>query len=119
LINAECVCRYTKISIYQIKKEAIMKFMISWTVQSDKRHDVQKAFAQMTVDDDKKDAGDKIKLIGRWHNSAEGTGVAICETDDAKALFAWSLNWNAVLNLKVEPVLDDEEAREIGKKKFG
>ncbi|HLY71923.1 MAG TPA: DUF3303 family protein [Puia sp.] len=95
-----------------------MKFMITWEVQSDKRHEVLKAFSHMTGEDDKKDAGEKITLIGRWHNAASGTGVAVCETDDAKALFAWSLNWNAVLNLKVEPVIDDEEAREIGKKKF-
>lgn len=95
-----------------------MKFMITWQIQSDKRHDAIKAFSQMTPDDDKKDAGDKIKLIGRWHNMTAGTGVAICETDDAAALFAWALNWNAVLDLNVEPVTDDAESREIGKKKF-
>ena len=95
-----------------------MKFMITWKIHQDKRHDVLKAFAQMSTEDDQKDAGDRIQVIGRWHNVATGTGVAICETDDAAALFAWALNWNAVLDVNVEPVVDDAEAREIGKKKF-
>ncbi len=63
--------------------------------------------------------GDKIKLLGRWHDLAAGTGVAICETDDTSALAAWALNWMAVINMQVVPVLDDKEARKAGVKKFG
>lgn len=95
-----------------------MKFMISWNIHHDKRHDVIKLFSQMTEDDDKKDIGDKIKLIGRWHDMAAGTGVVICESDDVKAVVAWSINWNSVLDLNIVPVLDDEEVRKIGKNKF-
>lgn len=95
-----------------------MKFMITWKIHQEKKHDVLKAFAQMSADDDKKDAGDKINLIGRWHDLASGSGVAICETNDANELFAWAVNWNGVLDLAVVPVVDDAETREIGKKKF-
>ena len=95
-----------------------MKFMISWRIQQDKKHDAIKLFSQMTKDDDKKDSGDKINVIGRWHDMASGTGVAICESDDAKALSGWALNWNSILDMNIVPVLDDDEAREIGKKKF-
>ncbi len=96
-----------------------MKFMVSWKIHQDKKHDAIKLFSQMTTADDKKDAGDKINVIGRWHDVASGSGVAICESDDAKALSAWALNWNILLDVNVVPVLDDEEAREVGKKKFG
>jgi hypothetical protein len=56
-----------------------MRFMVSWRVHSDKRHDALKTFSQMTAEDDKKDLGDSIKLIGRWHDLQRSTGVAICE----------------------------------------
>src|SRR4051795_10717630 len=94
-----------------------MKFMVSWRVHPDKRQAVLSAFSEMTADDDKKDMGPKIKLIGRWHDLSEFTGVIICESDDAQDIASWVLNWNNVLDLKTVPVLDDEEAREVGRKK--
>ena len=94
-----------------------MKFMVTWRIHTDKRHAALDAFAQMTADDDKKDMGDKIKLIGRWHDTTEGTGVAICECDDAMALANWALNWNTVLDIQTRVVLDDEETRAVGLKR--
>ena len=95
-----------------------MKFMVTWRVHPDKRQAVFNAFSQMTAQDDKKDTGDKIKLIGRWHDLSEFTGVAICESDDAQAVASWALNWNNVLDLKTVVVLDDEEARAVGRNKL-
>jgi hypothetical protein len=46
------------------------------------------------------------------------TGVAIFGTDDAQAIARWILNWNSVLDVDVTPVVDDE-AKAIGKQKFG
>ena len=95
-----------------------MKFMVSWRVHKDKRHDVMKNFAQMTPEHDKADMGDHIRLIGRWHDLVGFTGFAVFEADDPKAIASWLLNWNAVLDVEViVPVLDDEEAREVGKTK--
>ncbi len=96
-----------------------MKFLISWRIPMDKRQDALKAFSHMTPEDDKKDMGDKIKLTGRWHDMAAGTGVAVCEADDASDLAGWALNWISVIDLQVVPVLDDGEARAAGRKKFG
>jgi len=62
--------------------------------------------------------GNKIKLIGRWHDLSEFSGVAICESDDPQALASWALNWNNVLDVKTVMVLNDEEAREVGRKKL-
>lgn len=95
-----------------------MKFMVTWRVHPDKREGVLSAFSQMTPADDKKDTGDKVKLIGRWHDVSSFTGVAICESDDPMALASWALNWNTALDLQTTMVLDDAELREVGKKKM-
>ncbi len=92
--------------------------MLTWRVHPDKRQAVFNAFSQMTAEDDKKDLGEKIRLIGRWHDLSQFTGVAICESDDAQAVASWALNWNNVLDLETVLVLDDEEARTVGRNKI-
>lgn len=74
--------------------------MVTSRVQPDKREGVFSAFSQMTSADDQKDTGDKVKLIGRWHDISSFTGVAICEWHDPLALASWALNWNSVLDLQ-------------------
>lgn len=92
-----------------------MKFMLTWRLHQEKRLDALKGFSAMTAEDDKADMGDNIRLIGRWHDLAGGTGVAIYESDDAVAMANWALNWTPVLDAVVTPVLDDEETRALGK----
>jgi len=94
-----------------------MKFMVTWRIHPDKRQAAFSAFSQMTSEDDLKDMGDNIKLIGRWHDLSQFTGVAICESDDPLALASWALNWNSILDVQTSLVLDDKEAREVGRKK--
>ena len=91
--------------------------MIAWEIHPDQRHDALKAFAQMTDADDDADRGE-VQLLGRWHDLGAGTGVAICESDDLAAVESWALNWNSVLDLEITPVLDDDEAKAVAKKKF-
>ncbi len=73
----------------------------------------------MTVDDDRKDHGPDIKLIGRWHDLVSFEGMAIAETDKPEAIAHWLLNWNHIIDTKVAPVLDDQETRAVGKRKLG
>ena len=94
-----------------------MKFMLTWRIHPDKRQAAFNAFSQMTAEDDKKDMGEKIRLIGRWHDLSQFTGVAICESDDAQAVASWALNWNNVLDVSTVVVLNDEEARTVGRNK--
>ena len=89
--------------------------MLSWRLHTEKRHDALKGFSKMTAADDKADFGKNIRLIGRWHDLAGGTGVAIIESDDPVAMANYALNWNTVLDATVTPVLDDEETRKLGK----
>jgi len=92
--------------------------MVTWRVHPDKRQAVFTAFSQMTAADDAKDMGDKIRLIGRWHDLSQFTGVVICESDDAQAIASWVLNWNNLLDIQTVVVLDDEETRAVGKSKI-
>ena len=92
-----------------------MKFMLTWRIHEHARHDALNAFSQMTESDDNSDMGNNIRLIGRWHNVAEFTGVAIFESDDPIAVANWALNWNGILDAEVSPVLDDEETRALGR----
>ena len=41
-----------------------MLYQISWSMYPDKKVECNKLFAVMTPDDDAKDAGDKIKIVG-------------------------------------------------------
>ena len=93
-----------------------MKLMIHWEIQPDKRHDVFAAFAGMDLDDYQSEQGPNVKLIGRWHDVINATGVAICETDDAEALALWLMKWNSVCEFKMVTVLDDEEAHAVARK---
>lgn len=95
-----------------------MKFMVQWRVHPEKRHEVLKGFSMMSASDEQNDLGESIKLIGRWHNVSKFEGVAIVECDDPHALANWALNWNSVLDLETSVVLDDEETRELGRKRF-
>ena len=65
------------------------------------------------------DAGPDVRLIGRWHNEAEFTGVAILETNDAAALSAYLMQWNHSMDMDISPVLDDEESAAVGKQALG
>ncbi len=95
-----------------------MKFMVTWKVHEDKRHDALKTFSAMSDEDDSRDLGG-VRLIGRWHDVIGFTGVAIAETDDPKALSDWLLNWNGVIDVQSVPVLDDNETRELGRQREG
>lgn len=91
-----------------------MKFMIRWDTHPDKRLDVLKTWCDMTPEQ-RADLTPGIRMIGRWHNLAEYTGVLVVETDDISALSVYLGHWNPVMDLEVTPVLDDEESAEAGK----
>ncbi len=91
-----------------------MKFMITWRIHDEKRHEALDHFSGMSAEDDAADLGG-VKLIGRWHDLVSFTGMAICEADDVAAVSNWILNWNAIIDAEVTPVCDDDEARAIGR----
>ena len=88
-----------------------MLYLISWSISQAARVDCWNVFGNMTPADDLKDAGDKIKVVGRWHRLSGAGGVCICDTDDHAALNSWMLNWSPICEISVEPVVDDAAAR--------
>ena len=93
-----------------------MKFMVKWVIpDGEARNETLKIFSDMTAEQDQELMGDSVRLIGRWHEPAEATGVAIFESDSAAAVMNYLLNWNEVCDCDVTPVLDDDEARALGR----
>jgi len=92
-----------------------MKFMVEWRVQEDQRHEALRAFAGMSDEDAASEFGD-LKVIGRWHDLIGFTGVAIVEAENPESLNTWLIQWNNIVDIQTTPVVDDNEAREFGRK---
>ena len=56
--------------------------------------------------------GEKLKIIGRWHDIVRFRGVVICEVDDPDALNHWALEWIDLLDYDIAPVVEDDEMME-------
>ena len=95
-----------------------MLVMVSWEIYPDKKMDAFAAFAQMTPEDDAADLGLDVKLVGRWHDLAAGTGTAVVESASVEAVYSWIYNWAPMIESTITPVLDDETARAILKEKM-
>ena len=54
-----------------------------------------------------------VKMLGRWHSMTNAHGVAICETNDEKALYLWQAQWADLIPMSVTPCLEDAEAGEV------
>lgn len=91
-----------------------MKFMITWQFHPGKIHETLAKFAQMTPEQDEALMGDRVKLIGRWHDLVRGRGSCVVESDSVEAVSKYSLNWNSVMDLDISVVLDDAETRALG-----
>ena len=96
-----------------------MLYQISWKMYADKKMDYFKAFSKMTPEDDVKDAGDLVKIVGRWHTLGGGSGVCICETDSVESLTSWMLNWAGMCDIDVIPVIEDATVRKVVSEKLG
>lgn len=91
-----------------------MKFMVTWRVHPEKRVEIMKHWVSLSPEQ-RADCGPGVKMIGRWHNEVEYTGVAILESSDAGALSRYLMQWNPYMDMDIGPVLDDEESAAVGK----
>ena len=94
-----------------------MKFLLTWSSDPATRHETYETFAKMSDDDDAADHPG-VTLVGRWHDVAAGSGALICESDDISAVQSFALNWSGVLNIEIRPVVDDNEAKTMLKRKW-
>ena len=91
-----------------------MKFMVSWAIDQDKWLPVLEIWSSMTPEQ-QMDAGEGVKILGRWHEMTGRTGVAIIEATDAGAVHRYLGQWNPHMDMDVSPVLDDAECTKAAK----
>jgi len=89
-----------------------MKFLCHWNIPHDTWLPVLKKFTSMSPRE-QTDAGEGVKIIGRWHDVAARTGVAIFEANDPAAVHRYLGQWNPYMEIDLAPVLDDEEATAV------
>lgn len=88
-------------------------FFCEYTILDFARDDCMTFFGGMSAEDDKRDLGDNVTLLGRWSTVAEGRGYCVCKAGTAKDVTNWLYNWVKMATIKVYPILDDNQAREI------
>jgi hypothetical protein len=91
-----------------------MKFRVTWSIHTDKWLPLLKKWVSM-FPQQRADAGDGVKIIGRWHDVAGRTGVLIVESNDLAAVQRYIGRWNPYMDCELTPVVDDEEAATIGR----
>jgi hypothetical protein len=91
-----------------------MKFMATWDMQQDKWLSLCKRWGSMSPQE-RANAGEGVKIIGRWHEMSARTGVAIFESDDLVAVQRYVGQWNAYMDIVLVPVLDDEESAAVAR----
>jgi hypothetical protein len=84
-----------------------MKFLVSWSLpQGTYRAAVARFLEGGAV------PPEGVNQIGRWHGMS-GSGVAVVETSDPKALYAWVAEWSEFLPMQTTPVLEDADLAQV------
>ena len=87
-----------------------MKFMLCFTMKPEtKARDEAIARFKKTGGQPPKGA----KLLGRWTAADFSGGYDLLESDDAKALTEFALMWSDLMELRIVPVLEDAEVKEV------
>ena len=60
-------------------------------------------------------AGDRVKIVGRWADMSVRAGVAIFESDDLAAVQRYAGQWNPYLDITLVPVLEDKESAAVAR----
>ncbi len=92
-----------------------MKFLVTWQMHDEKLHETLALFAEMSPEQEAAMMGSGVNLIGRWHDVIRGAGAAVFEAESAEAISAYAINWNRFMDLDISVVLDDDEARTVGR----
>ena len=91
-----------------------MKFMAKWNIQEDKWIPILKLWTSLTPQQ-RADAGQGAKIVGRWHDMAAREGVVVLEAADLAAALRYAGQWNPHMTITMVPVVEDEESAVIAK----
>ncbi|KAA1296085.1 MAG: DUF3303 domain-containing protein [SAR202 cluster bacterium] len=87
-------------------KENPVLFVTKWNIQSENIVEVMKRFV---TSDPSKEFPEGVRLVGRWHNPAATSGVAVIDADSFESAMRWTLKWNDLMDITLEPVIEDEQ----------
>ena len=79
-----------------------MKYMITWVFTPESTMAVRERFK------DPEPMGG-VKQLGRWHQVGTNRGFRLIETDDPVALSKLSIYWADLIDMKIVPVVEDDE----------
>lgn len=88
-------------------------YYIKFNILDNARSDYLAIFGAMTEQDDIKDMGEDVKLLGRWLTIGQTAAFCICEVKNNQALSSWLLNWVNMCTIVTIPIVDDNDARRI------
>jgi len=91
-----------------------VKFRVTWNIHEDKWLPILKKWIAMSPQE-RANAGDGVKIIGRWLDMAGRTGVLILESNDLAAVQRYIGHWNPYMDIELTPVVDDEESAAIAR----
>ncbi len=110
------VVPYEKVNYPPNENESL--YFVRYQFRDGCRDEGFKIFANLTEEDDQKDPGNCTSL-GRWHVPSQGCGYAIASSPSVLDVYKWAYNWNALCDVEVFPVTQDQETRDIIKSGFG
>jgi len=91
-----------------------MKFMVSWRCKTGLYKTAVQQFLKTGGNPPK-----GLKTVGRWHVPGSIFGWHLIEGDDLKLLAQHVAEWADVIDLDVNPVIEDAAAAEAATKVFG
>jgi hypothetical protein len=91
-----------------------MKFMVYYSISQENFLTLLKRWISMSPQE-QVNAGEGVRIVGRWHDVAARGGVVILESGDLAAVQRYIGQWNPYLDCDIAPVLDDEELTAVGR----
>jgi Protein of unknown function (DUF3303) len=85
-----------------------MKFMLTFSFKPEGRDE---AIARFKATGGQPPKG--AKLLGRWTAADFSRGFDLLESDDVKALTAFSLMWSDLMEVTMVPVIEDADLGEV------
>jgi hypothetical protein len=83
-----------------------MKFMVTWKIPPTQ---MSSAVARFLKTGGAPPKG--VRMLGRWHGAASGFALADCK--DGKLLYEWIAEWSDLLDMSVQPVVEDREGASV------
>jgi len=114
-----CTWQSDKYDAHGEAKEGESLYVITWKAfTGEAKNATFKAFSEMTQEQDVQDSG-PLRVIGRWHNLGDGSGVAVVGATNMEDVYTWGVGWGKLLDFQIHPCITDADAQDIVRSKPG